>query len=76
MSGCTCDSPQRYRATGENVGKDELYLRCLHCGGKAGRITVDIDELTDTLTNPEDIPDVDKRTTIQFVPGDNPWMHE
>jgi hypothetical protein len=50
MSGCRCDTPQRFRITGEvweyntpdnriiGPGEKAVRVRCACCGGKLGRI--------------------------------------
>lgn len=84
MTSCKCDDPHEYRATSENGDEDYLYLRCGHCGGKAGRVPIDIEALKETVTDPSDLPptresaktiESGRSVTIQFDSNDSPWVH-
>jgi len=86
MSGCSCDNPTDFRATSENAGDDYLYLRCGSCGGKAGRVSISLEELEGKVTNPEDLdterPEVAEKivdrgvptVSIHFERNDHPLM--
>lgn len=86
MSYCTCDNPREYRATSENAEKEFLYLRCNHCGGKVGRVDIDLEALAEHITDPNDLdptrPDVaesiDEHETatvsIHLSANDSPFM--
>lgn len=82
MAGCRCDTPTAYRATSENVDEQYLYLRCESCGGKAGRVSIDIDDLTETVTNPNELEGTGEdggetaRVSIHFDASDSPWMFD
>jgi len=88
MSGCTCENPTDFRATSENAGEEFLYLRCGHCGGKAGRVEISMDDLTSKVTDPNDLDaerkDVAEKViehetptvSIHFNARDSPWMFE
>lgn len=85
MSSCTCDAPVEFRATDEDSGEDFLYLRCRDCGGKAGRVDVDMDAFTEQITNPDELdatrPDVAESVVEHGMPtvsihlnaGDSPF---
>jgi len=68
MSSCSCDEPTEYRATSESTSGSYLYLRCEHCGGKVGRVSVDYRDLRENVTNPDD---AEERVSIHLDPGDN-----
>lgn len=78
MSSCDCDRPREFRATAENAGEDYLYLRCAVCGGKVGRVAIDIDQFTDVITNPETLPTGDFKpvpsVSIHLDAGDSPFI--
>ena len=85
MSSCKCSNPVDYRATSENAGEDFLYLRCADCGGKAGRIPIDIEELIETITDPteldatntdvaEKVVEHGRPTVSIHLDHDSPWM--
>lgn len=71
MSRCNCLNPTKIRATSENTGQNFLYLRCGHCGGKLGTVRIDINELTERVTDPAV---VEEPVTIRFDPHDSPWL--
>lgn len=70
MSYCECDAPTEFRATSENAGEEFLYLRCGNCGGKAGRVPVDMAEFQKYVTSPKD---VEETVTIRLDYGDSPF---
>lgn len=86
MSYCDCDVPREFRATSENAGEAHLYLRCRRCGGKAGRIPIDMESFTEHITDPNDLdpttPEVAKSTvehgqptvSIHLNANDSPFM--
>lgn len=87
MSGCTCESPTDFRATSENVDRSILYLRCDHCGGKAGTIEVSLEDIEERVTDPSKLdaedPEVAEKVvnrgmptvSIHFEKGDSPFLH-
>lgn len=78
MSSCKCERPREFRATAESAGEDYLSLRCADCGGKAGRVNIDIDRFTDVITNPGTLPKGDFKpipsVSIRLDAGDSPFM--
>jgi hypothetical protein len=84
MATCNCETPSEFRATSEFVEDGEIYLRCGNCGEKAGTVNVDMSELRDVVTNPEEIDnttvsqegDSSPRVSIHFEAGDSPWTNK
>lgn len=86
MAGCSCENPTDFRATSENAGEEVLYLRCGNCGGKAGRVSISLDDLEQKVTNPKDLdperPEVAakivdrgvKTVSIHLEANDHPLM--
>lgn len=71
MSRCACEKPTELRATSENAGSSILYLRCAECGRKAGRVSVDEQDLKENVPDPADLGE---DVTIIMEPHDSPMM--
>ena len=55
MSSCDCEAPTDFRATSENAGEGHLYLRCSNCGGKVGRVDINLRDLFEHVPAPEEL---------------------
>lgn len=85
MTRCKCEAPHEFRLTSENAGENHLYLRCGNCGGRAGRVSLDMEEFAEHVTNPNELdphtPEVAETIVEHDVPtvslhlkaGDSPF---